>query len=479
MKGVFVFMDTMTHERMKKFFSPRNIAVVGATSKNQWFGNLAGYARKIGFEGTLYPVNPNASEVCGIRAYPSVEDLPDGVIDFAVIMVKSALVLGTLERLKNKGIRDVLLITSGYAEMGPEGSLKQEELRSYCRENGILLMGPNCLGFMSMPDQAATFTGGSVEGELTPGSVALIGQSGATSEIIATKLLKKSLGISLFAATGNEAILTTEDCLEYLINDNRTRVITGFIEGFRDIPRVKRIAVEALEKRIPLIFIKVGRSEKGVHAARSHTGAMAGNDAVMSGFFRQYGIIRVDTIEELVETAGLFSRCPLPEGNRLGICTFSGGLCGLYADLCGACGIELPRLSQKTIDALKPLLPEFAQPDNPLDVTGSGFMGGLEAIVEALLADENIDMVAPVSFSPADDSTPLFHMFNNTFFPFARSSKKPVVTLSFREVTDFTRSYYHEQGMYHIEHAEDSFKAISHFMRYAAFRREFLGDRQI
>lgn len=470
-------MEQATYERMKKFFSPRHIAVVGATSKNQWFGNLARYTQKIGFEGTLYPVNPGAQEVCGIRAYPSVDALPEGLIDFAVIMVKSALVLPTLDKLKAKGVRDVLLITSGYAEMGHEGSLKQEELKRYCLEHGIMLMGPNCLGFMSMPDKVSSFTGGSVEGELTPGSVALIGQSGASSEIIATKLLRKSLGITLFAATGNEAIITTEDCIEYLINDSRTRVITGFIEGFRDIPRVKRIALEALEKGIPIIVIKVGRSDKGVQAARSHTGAMAGNDAVMSGFFRQNGIVRVDTIEELVETAGIFSRCPLPKGNRLGICTFSGGLCGLYADLCATYGIELPRLSEKTVAALKALLPEFAQPDNPLDVTGSGFMGGFEAILKALLADENLDMVAPVSFAPADDGTPLFKMFNDTMFPLARSSEKPVFTLSFREVNDYGRKYYHEQGMYHVEHAEDSFKAISHFIRYAAFRRAFLEDR--
>ncbi|HNY65238.1 MAG TPA: CoA-binding protein [Deltaproteobacteria bacterium] len=462
---------------MKRFFSPRHIAVVGASTKNQWFSNLARYAQGIGFEGNLYPVNPHASEVCGVRAYPSISALPEGVIDFAVVMVKSALVLPTLGELKEAGIRDVLLITSGYAEVGSEGSKKQEELRQYCLEHDIMLMGPNCLGFMSMPDKVSTFTGGSVEGELMPGSVALIGQSGASSEIIATKLLKKSLGISLFAATGNEAVLTAEDCLEYLIEDPSTRVITGFIEGFRDIPRIRRIADAAVEKGIPLIFLKVGRSEKGVQAARSHTGAMAGNDAIVSGFFRQHGIIRVDTIEELAETASIFARCRLPKGNRLGICTFSGGLCGLYADLCSTYGIELPRLSEATKARLKPLLPEFAQPDNPLDITGSGFLGGLEAIVSALLDDENLDMVAPVSFSPAAGSTPLYKMFNDTFFPFARTSEKPVITLAFREVTDYGRKYYHEQGLYHIEHAEDSFKAIAHFMRYARFREAFLKER--
>ncbi len=161
-----------------------------------------------------------------------------------------------------------------------------------------------------------------------------------------------------------------------------------------------------------------------------------------------------------METAGIFARCPLPRGNRLGICTFSGGLCGLYADLCAACGIELPGLSEKTVAALKGLLPDFAQPDNPLDVTGSGFMGGLEAIVKALLDDESIDMVAPVTFAPPDDSEPLYKIFNDTTFPLARSSEKPVIALAFREVNYYARRYYHDEGMYNVEHAEDSFKAI-------------------
>jgi acetyltransferase len=155
-------MEQAVYERMKRFFSPRHIAVVGASTKNQWFSNLARYAQGIGFEGNLYPVNPHASEVCGVRAYPSISALPEGVIDFAVVMVKSALVLPTLGELKEAGIRDVLLITSGYAEVGSEGSKKQEELRQYCLEHDIMLMGPNCLGFMSMPDKVSTFTGGSV-----------------------------------------------------------------------------------------------------------------------------------------------------------------------------------------------------------------------------------------------------------------------------------------------------------------------------
>ncbi len=466
-------MEQAAYERLKKFFSPAHVAVVGASTKNHWFANMARYARQAGPDMRIYPVNPNAPEVCGIRAYPSIAHLPEGVIDFAVIMVKSTRVLESLKELLRKGVKDVLLISSGYAEMGGSGVSDQEELTRFCREHDILLMGPNCLGYMNLSDKVSVFTGGSVEGELMAGSVALLGQSGASSEMIASKLLKKSLGISLYAATGNEAIITTEDCMEYLVHDSRTRVITAFMEGFRDIPRMKDIAKAAARKQIPIILIKVGRSEKGLQAARSHTGAMAGNDAAMEGFFRQYGIVRVDTIEELVETAAIFSRCRLPQGNGLGICTLSGGLCGLYADLCSRLNIELPRLSEKTVSRLNSVLPDFAQPDNPLDVTGSGFSQGMEQILKILLDDEKLDVIACLSFAPAGDDDVMPKLFNDTVFPLARMTDKPVIALSFREINDYARRYYHDQGVHYIEHPEDSFKAISHFMRYAQFQRKF------
>jgi len=466
-------MEQAAYERMKGFFSPRRIAVVGASAKNQWFGNLIKYARHYGAAGQFIPVNPRATEVAGVRAVASVGDLPAGEIDFAVIMVKSEAVLRTVEELLHKGTRNILLISSGFAEMGEEGTVKQKQLQHFCRENDIHLMGPNCLGFMNFSDRANVFSGGSVEGELIAGPIGLVGQSGASSEMIASKLLKKSLGISLYTATGNEAVITAEDCMDYLVNDSRTRVITAFMEGFRNIERMKDIARQAAIRQIPIIVLKVGRSERGIQAARSHTGALAGNDAAMDGFFRQHGIIRVESIEELVETASVFSHCRLPRGGRLGICTLSGGLCGLYADLCSRCGIELPRLADETIASLKAVLPDFAQPDNPLDVTGSGFLQGMGEILKILLQDKNLDMIAALSFAPAGEGDEMMFAFNETFFPLAREADKPVVALSFREMTDYARRYYEKNGMYYIEHPEDSFKAISHLINYAKFQRSF------
>jgi len=209
-------MSSYTHQQLEEFLSPRNIAVVGASPNNRWFGNVLENALKSGFGGRFYPVNPGVDEVHGIRAYRSIPDLPDGKIDLAILLVKSSIVLETLEKLRKKGITNVLLVSSGFAETGEEGRRGQDRLRQYCTEHGIGLMGPSCLGFMNLPERMSAFCGGAVEGKLIPGSIGVVGQSGATSAAIITKILKKSVGASLYLTTGNEAMLEAEDCMEYL-----------------------------------------------------------------------------------------------------------------------------------------------------------------------------------------------------------------------------------------------------------------------
>ena len=463
-------MDSYTQQQLKEFLSPRNIAVVGASPNNQWFGNILANALKSGFEGQVYPVNPRADEVQGIRAYRTISDLPDGKIDLAILLVKSSIVLETLEKLRKKGITNVLLVSSGFAETGEEGRRMQDRLRQYCTQHGIVLMGPNCLGFINLRERVSTFCGGGVEGELIPGAVGVIGQSGGISEVIFTKILKKPAGVSLYLTTGNEAMVEAEDWMEYLVYDESTRVITCFIEEFRNIEKLRRVAFEAARRKIPIIILKIGRSAKGKKAAVSHTGALAGNDNIVDGFFKQIGIIRVETIEELVETTAIFSRCELPKGKGLGICTLSGGLCGLYADLCEKYGIELPPLQGKTIQRLVSLLPEFARPDNPLDVTGSGFLQGLNEIVRAMLEDENLNIIAPIFIPPHDKDDPVGFL-NESYMSLIDTVNKPVIPITFREMTDYAADYLHSKGLYFIENPDDGFKAMSHLMKYAEFLR--------
>jgi acetate---CoA ligase (ADP-forming) len=469
-------MNHRTTDRLQNFFSPSHIAVVGASEKNIWFNNILEYARRNGFAGRFYPVNPGAPEVYGIPAVPSVADLPEGIIDFAAVIVRSSRVLQTVRELSARNIRNILLVSSGFSEAGAEGTRLQKELVDFCRTNDVALQGPNCLGFLNVIDGTGVFAGGSVEGDLLPGDIGIIGQSGASSEVIATKILKKGLGISLFVSSGNEAVISFEDCLEHLVHHGKTRVVAGFIEGFKDTRRLKQIAREAALKSIPIVVIKVGRSEKGVQAARSHTGAMAGNDAITDTFLRQNGIIRVDTIEEMVETAGILSRCRLPAGGRLAVCTLSGGLAGVYADLCSSLSIELPDFAPATIAALKYALPEFAQPGNPLDVTGSGFTSGMDRILKIILDDEHIDLIATLSFPPDASTGALAEKYNDYIISHLSATSKPIIPITFREVGDYARKYYRGKGLYFIEHTRDGFKAMANLIQYARFTRKITAE---
>ncbi|TAL35960.1 MAG: hypothetical protein EPN93_09175 [Spirochaetes bacterium] len=463
-------------ERLQQFFSPSHVAVVGASAKTHWFHNVLDYAGRTGFQGRFYPVNPGAAEVCGIPAVPSIANLPKGIIDFAAVIVRSAIVPDTVRALAAHGIKNVLLVSSGFSEVQGDGERLQAELVALCRELDVMLMGPNCLGFLNVADRAAVFAGGSIEGTLIPGDVGIIGQSGASSEVIATRVLKKGLGISLFVSSGNEAVISFEDCLEHMVLHGRTRVAIGFIEGFRDVARLAKIAREAARRGVPIAVIKVGRSDKGVQAARSHTGALAGDDAVTDAFLRQHGIIRADTIEELVETAGILSRCPLPSGGRLAVCTLSGGLAGLYADLCGSLGIDLPDFSTKTMADLTDALPPFARPGNPLDVTGSGFAQGMDRVLRILMEDENTDIVATLSFPPDAVSDSIATGHNDYILSSLPGTHKPVVLLAFREVGEYARTWYREKGLYFVEHTRDGFKAIANLVGYAKFRRRIAGS---
>ncbi|HOO89493.1 MAG TPA: CoA-binding protein [Syntrophales bacterium] len=461
-------MGSYTRQQLDAFLSARDIAVVGASPNNRWFGNILYNARKAGFEGRFYPVNPKVEELNGIRTYRSIGDLPDATIDLAMLLVKSSVVMESIEMLRAKGITNVVLISSGFAETGEEGQQLQEQLRQYCTKHGIVLMGPNCLGFINLTEKVGAFCGTAVEGKLIPGAVGIVGQSGAISEAIITKILKKSVGVSLYLTTGNESMLQAEDCIEYLLHDEYTRVIVCFIEEFRNVQKLKQAASEAARRKIPIIILKIGRSAKGSKVAVSHTGALAGNDTIVDGLIKQLGIIRVETIEELTETATIFSRCRLPEGKGLGICTFSGGFCGLYADLCEKYGIELPSLQEKTIQKLTSLLPGYARPDNPLDVTGSGLNRELDKIVLSMLEDENLDIVAPIFIPPQGDEDPL-RFVNESYLPLTGSTVKPVIPIIFREMTQSAEEDLRDRGLYFIENPGIGFKALSHLIRYAEF----------
>jgi acyl-CoA synthetase (NDP forming) len=215
----------------------------------------------------------------------------------------------------------------------------------------------------------------------------------------------------------------------------------------------------------------VGRSSRGINLASSHTGALAGDDAIVDSALRQLGIIRVDSIEEMVETASLFSRCRLPDGDGLCLYSLSGGLCGMYADLCEKYGISLPELSTETTERLKGILPEFAQPDNPLDVTGSGFQNGLDKVFDILLEDKRVSIIAPLCISPPGPDDPFSLRINSAFLRHSGSINKSVVPIAFRETGDYAQEFFKSRNIHVIEQPDTGFKALSHFINFAKYVR--------
>lgn len=382
---------------LEPIFHPRAVAVVGASRRpgsigHELFRNLlAG-----GFAGPVYPVNPAATAVASVRAYPSVKAIPEPV-DLAVIVVPAASVLATARECLAAGVRGLVVISAGFAETGAAGRALQDELLHLCRSHGARLIGPNCMGILvNGADGAlnATFA----PSLPPPGNVAVASQSGALGIAILQHARQMGLGISSFVSMGNKADLSSNDLLECWEDDPATQVILLYLESFGNPRRFARVA-RRVGTRKPIVAVKGGRAAAGQRAAASHTAALAGSDVAVEALFRQAGVTRCDTLEELFDVAALFANQPLPAGNRVGIITNAGGLGILCADACEANGLELPVLSEETQAKLRALLPAEASVANPVDMLASGSPESYGQALKVVLEDPSID-AAIVLFIP-------------------------------------------------------------------------------
>ena len=383
---------------LEALVKPRSIAVIGASRRvgtigNRMFLNILQQQ----FSGVVYPVNPNVEFVASVRAYPTVLDIPDKV-DMAIIVVPAGAVPGVLEQCGRKGVQCVVVISAGFGEIGAEGQLKQEELISIARKYGMRLLGPNCMGIINTDLQVnmnATFSA-----VFPPaGNIALGSQSGALGLAILEYADSLDIGLSTFVSLGNRADISSNDMLEYWRDDPYTDVILLYLESFGNPRRFIRMA-RSITPYKPVVAVKSGRTPAGSRAAASHTGALATTDLASEALFTQAGIIRVDTLEELFDIANLLSHQPVPSGNRVAILTNGGGPGILTADACAFRGLELPRLSEKTLMKLKELLPDRASFANPVDMTADASASQYHDALEFLLEDESIDMVIVIFIPP-------------------------------------------------------------------------------
>ncbi len=368
---------------------PRSIAVIGASRSPTAMGhkivaNLVGF----GFEGALYPVNPNAAAIHSIPSFPFIAAVPDPV-DLAVIVVPKDRVVEVADECGVAGVRGLVVISAGFREVGGAGVERERRLLETVRRHGMRLIGPNCMGVVN-GDPAVSMNATFAPSMPPFGPAAFVSQSGALGVSVLDYAKEYGIGIAQFVSVGNTADVSGNDLLEQWEADPAVGVILMYTEGFGDARRFLAVASRVTRKK-PIIVLKSARSRAGARAAASHTGALAASDAVVDALLAQAGVLRAGSIEELFDMAMAFGGPPLPRSRRTAVVTNSGGPGILAADALAAHGLELPELQPETVAALQPLFPEEASIRNPLDMIASATAADYRTALSAVLADPGVD----------------------------------------------------------------------------------------
>ena len=398
--------DKPKEQYLRKLFDPKTIAVVGASPDTSKGGYLVLFVflPHHGFTGRVYPVNPKYEQIGDLKCYPTVLDIPDA-LDAVMITLPENLVLGVLKDCLEKGVK-LAIIRTAFEEFFDGDETKGQKKVAFLeliRGKGLRIMGPSSLGFVNVHRQIAAYFHVCLSMErLVAGNIGLVSQSGGLSGVIFNKAQDYGVGFSYFFSTGVETDLETADFIDFLVDDPDTKVISCFVEGFNDPQRILATFGKAGEANKPIIIMKIGRSELGMKAAKSHTGKMVGKDDNWNAIFKQKGIIRVETIDELVETCSLFAKCKNPRNDKIGIMAASGGAATILTDQMGFYKLNLPDLNTYTRTKLREILPSYASINNPLDVSPIGDEGYLKCL-EIFSEDNNFGTILlPLTIVPED-----------------------------------------------------------------------------
>jgi len=385
----------MSVSALTSLFSPRSVAIIGPSEKNPWAGLVLGGLGAMEFGGPVHLVNRRGGDVLGRRTVPTVGDIGE-LVDSAFVMVPAAALEQTIEEMAQAGIGFGVVVTSGFAELGADGSAEQARLFGRARDLGVRLMGPNSLGFINFVDRVC-LSAIPVELPLLDNPrVAVVSQSGATAGLICATAYATNIGLSHVVAMGNEALIDLAEVLDFVIDDPTTRAIAVFAETIRDPSAFLGAARRALAAEKPIVMLKVGVGTLAAEVAQAHTGALVGNDKVFSAICRDLGIIRVNTIEQLLQTAALLAHSGVLREGGFGVASMSGGTCEMIADLGEAAGVPFATLAPETKAKLQPILADYATIQNPLDVTG-GVLSNLKAYGDAVAivgADPSVSLAA-------------------------------------------------------------------------------------
>jgi acetyl coenzyme A synthetase (ADP forming)-like protein len=381
------------------FFHPQSIAVIGASRKRGTIsGELLHNILSYEFNGPVYPVNPTSPVVQSIVAYKTVEDVP-GPVDLAVIVVPAAHVLAVARQCARKKVRALVVISAGFAEAGKSGRAAQNELVRICRDAGMGLIGPNCMGIISThPEVKLNATFAPVPAP--HGGIGFMSQSGGLGLAIMDYAGALGLGLSTFVSVGNKADISGNDLIQYWEKDPQTKLILLYLESFGNPQKFSRIARRGARRK-PIIAVKSGRSPAGARATSSHTGALiAASDVTVDALFNHAGVIRTDTLEEMFDVAAFLSSQSAPKGRRVAILTNAGGPGILCADACASEGLEVPSFDDVTVTRLRELLPAEASVSNPVDMIASATPDQYRQAMEILGSDPGIDAVVVIFIPP-------------------------------------------------------------------------------
>ncbi|MBU4315676.1 MAG: CoA-binding protein [Proteobacteria bacterium] len=486
-----------SQSRFQPLFDPKSIAFIGASNApGKWGCIVLKNLIAGGYSGSIYPINPKEKIIQGINAFSHIKDIPE-IPDLAVIVIPPPAVPRAIEDCVQKGIRAGLIITAGFAEVGGEGEKFQQDMVEKARKGNMILVGPNCNGVVKpsnklFPQMPSVFP--------NPGAIAVVSQSGNVATSLTRRAVKSGFGISSMISSGNEADLHCEDYFSYLGDDPETKVIISYIEGFRDGRRffdtIKKVTLKK-----PVVMIKAGSTDAGAQAAKSHTASLAGSSGSFIGASKQAGITRADNLEDLFNTGTGFLNQPIPRGNRTAILTMGGGWGVLAADASSRYGLDVVRLSDKTLAALDKILPAWWNPGNPVDMVAGNIEGAMIKSIQVLLEAPETDCLILLGIMGLFKMRPVFdhmpeeeienhlkettHQLAEAFDEIRKMShyhKKPVISatelpFAVGDMEERIFTLLGTKGFALYKTPDTAAKVLSHLVEYGKYLKAVSGER--
>lgn len=475
-------------DRLRRLFAPESIAIVGASETSSWARNLVHSISLVPGTTSVVPVNPKHREMFGRTAVPTLRELAEPV-DLAFVLVGPDRVEGVLEDAAAVGIRNAIVLAGGYGEAGGDGPARQASLAAKAAELDLTILGPNTIGFLNASRGFAPWAV-ATEAAPIPGSLGAVFESGSMARATFQFAQAHGVGSSLWVSAGNAVVVDSLDVMELLVADDSTRAIALFLETIKDAERFLAVSRRALEAGKPVVAFKAGRSEEGQRQAQAHTGALATDDAVVDAAFRQAGVVRVESLEELIATAGLLAHSKrLPAGRRMGVVTSSGGGCNIIADLAVREELELPAWTQETVDRLLTEMPPHSHLLNPLDTTGYGHARArkrptkaeddlLEVAAPDGAMDFMVNMMTPLPSLPPVDPAAREAIEERMRIVGGIVNDAPVPVFltanTCMDVTPYAHSLLADNGLFLLPGVDLGLKAIGHAARWTGNRQRAL-----